>query len=411
MKTVVATPLRRGLGLALIAACLPPALAAEKKPVDPAPPAPPKPFVLFMGADLSVQQGKKYHQIEDVDGSEFVITIGGKKQFVRTRLQSNHIKIDHELKLAAVSVKLDDLQGGPGYTPANDPRHKFSARSGAAAGAQAVSELSQAQYIEASVGAELAKLAPGNDYMVKSLTTMADNAQAQMNYSNYQMGTDFGSIPMMADQLAKELAEGNYDMVDVSFRVSSPEILDDPYMVVLVDFQPRGAKPGDVSQLIHAEGLDPIGPEPKYIRIREGGMPTGFKFLRYEVRIYNRGKEVATNASAKRVELSRDEARLYLVYEYLAANKNETRPASALPGSLPPAARSRLTGQQLQTTCYVKVAPDGALRGIFHDEAASLQLADDELKAVLTDAFFRPALVKGKAVEGMARVRPADLIL
>jgi len=200
-------------------------------------------------------------------------------------------------------------------------------------------------------------------------------------------------------------------MVDVSFKISSPVPLDDPYMVVLVEFQQRGAKPGEVSLLIHGEGLDPITAKPKYIRIREGGMPIGFKFLRHEVHIYNRGKEVATNASAKRVELNRDEARQYLVLEYLAANKDATQPASALPGSLTPAARTRLSGEQLQTTCYVKVGADGALLGVFRDEAANFQLGDDELKAVLADAFFRPALVKGKAVAGVARVRPADLIL
>jgi hypothetical protein len=39
------------------------------------------------------------------------------------------------------------------------------------------------------------------------------------------------------------------------------------------------------------------------------------------------------------------------------------------------------------------------------------QLAEEEWRAVLNDAFFKSALVQGKAVEGMARVRPADLTL
>jgi len=369
------------------------------------------PQVLFMGANLSVQQGKRFYQIEDVDGSEFVITVGGKRQFVRTRLQSNNLKIDYELKLTAMSVKLDDLRGEAGYSPATDPRHKFNARSGSAAGAQAASDLGNFQAAEARTALEGAKLLPGNDYMIGALTRMADNTQASANIADYQMGTDYGSIPGMANDLAKELAEGNFDMLDVSFRVSSPEVLDDPYMVVLVDLQPRDAKPGEFRQLIHAEALEPIGPTPKYIRVREGGMPVGFKILRYEVRIFNRGKEVATNASSKRVELNHDEARQYLIMEYLAANKDATRPASALAGCLPPAARDRLTGAQLQGTCYVRVAADGSVAGIFHDEGATVRLADETLIAVLSEAFFKPALMKGKPVVGMARVRPVDLIL
>ena len=367
--------------------------------------------VLFMGANLSIQQGKRFYQVEDVDGSEFVISVGNKRQFVRTRLQSNALKIDYELKLTPLAVKLDDLQGGGGYTPAADPRHKFSARSGAAAGAQAVSELSEAQYTEAAAAAQNAKLLPGNDYMVRTLTRMADTAQASMNVANYQGGTDFGSIPGMANDLAKELAEENFDMVDISFRISSPEVLDDPYMVVLVQFQPRNARPGEVTQLIHAKGLEPIGPDPRYIRVREGGMPLGFKLLQYEVRIYNHGKEVATNVSSKRVELSQDEARQYLVMEYVAANKDATRPAAALPGCLTPANRAQLTGEQLQSTCFVRVAADGTVAGVFHDEGATLQLSDDTLKAIVGQAFFKPALYKGKPVVGIARVRPVDLFL
>lgn len=39
--------------------------------------------------------------------------------------------------LTADPVQPDDLQGGRGCTPGNDPRHKFNARAGAETGAQA----------------------------------------------------------------------------------------------------------------------------------------------------------------------------------------------------------------------------------------------------------------------------------
>jgi hypothetical protein len=70
-----------------------------------------------------------------------------------------------------------------------------------------------------------------------------------------------------------------------------------------------------------------------------------------------------------------------------------------------------LTGEQLQGTCYVRVAADGSVTGVFHDEGGAVQLADEALKTVLSEAFFKPTLVKGKPVAGMARVRPVDLIL
>ena len=369
-------------------------------------------YVLFMGSDLSVQQGKKYYPVEDVDGSEFVITVGGKSRFVRTRLQANHLKVERELKLAPVSVQLAELQGGPGYTPGAAPRHKFNARSGAASGAAAAAGLADFNVKEMTATLEQVKSAPVQwKEREAQLETDIGKQQGQLDVANYQNATDYGSTPAMANALALELAEGNYDLVDVSFKISSPVPLDDPYIVVLVEFSPRGAKPGEISTLIHAKGLDPIGAEPKYIRIREGGLPVGFKYLRHEVHIYNRGREVATSESSKRVELSADEARQYLLIEHLAAHKDATLPPQPVAGSLPATVRQKLSAEQLNRPCYAKISKEGLLLGVFADEGVSLPLADDALVAAFSGAIFKPALAQGKPMSGVARVRLADLAL
>jgi hypothetical protein len=402
-------PMLPRYALALTALALAPASVRAAEPAAPAA----QPFVVFMGADLSVQQGKRFYQVEDVDGSEFVIRVGGQNRFVRTRLQRNNVKVKNELKFSPYSVKLDELQGGPGYTPAADPRHKFNARSGAAAGAAAARDLAQMNINE--IRAALSGLAAnpnGADPARKAqLESALSTEQANLGVADYQLGTDFGSIPAMANALSLELAEGNYDMVDISFRISSPEPLDDPYMVVLVEFSLRDAKPGETNQLIHAKALDPIGREPKYIRIREGGMPVGFKFVGYEIHIYNRGKEVATNASSKRVELNRAEARQYLVLDHVATHKKATLPPLPVPGSLPASVRQRVAPEQLNRACYARIGKDGALLGIFTDEAASLPLGDAELSGLFADALYRPAIADGKAMDGVVRVRLADLAL
>lgn len=387
------------------------ALTLGLRAVEATPGAPGK-FVLFMGSDLSVQQGKKYFPVEDVDGSEFVITVGGKPRFVRTRLQANHLKVERELKLAPVSVQLAELQGGPGYTPGADPRHKFNARSGAASGAAAASGLADYNVKEITTTLEAVKNAPVKWVEREAqLETELSRQQGNLDLSNYHVASDYSSTPKMADALALELAEGNFDLVDVSFKISSPVPLDDPYMVVIVEFSPRGAKPGEISTLIHAKGLDPIGAEPKYIRIREGGLPVGFKYLRHEVHIYNRGREVATSESSKRVELSADEARQYLLIEHLAAHKDATLPPQPVAGSLPATVRQSVSAEQLNRPCYARVSADGALLGLFADEGVSLPLADDALVAAFAGAIFKPALAKGKPMNGVARVRLADLAL
>lgn len=367
--------------------------------------------VLFMGADLAVQQGKKFYRVEDVDGSEFVITVGEKSRFVRTRLQSNHLKINPALKISPVSVRLDELQGGPGYTPANDPRHKFNARSGAQGGAQAARDWAETRHNEAVISLEAAKAGPSTEAFKKNYEDIIVAEGHNMAVAGQHLGSDLVSLPNMANALALELAEGNYDMVDVSFKVSSPEPLDDPYMVVLVEFSPRDAKPGETSMLIHAKALDPIGPEPKYVRMREAGLPIGFKFERFEVRIYNRGQEVATNTSPKRVELTHAEAQQYLLMDHLAAHKSDSVPASAVPGSLPPGWRARLSPEQLQRVCYARVSKEGALLGVYADAGASLPLGDEQIVTALAGSLFKPALHQGRPLDGVAEVRLADLTL
>lgn len=386
-----------------------------------APPAAPKSHVLFMGVDLEVQRGKKFYRVEDVDGSEFVVEVGGKKTFVSTRLQANNLKLEHELKLSATRAQLDNLEGGPGYTPANDPKLKFDRASGAAGGAAAVADQAQAQMAVTEQNVALATFAmqgqapettTGPIREAYDRAVLERDAAAASGNAGFQVPMqDRYNIGNQANEMQKELAEGNYDAVDISFKISASEPLDDPYMVIIVQYLERGAKPGASSMLIHAKALEPIGLTPRFVRMREGGLPAGFKFESYQVHIYNRGKEVATNASSKRVELTRDEARQYLLMEYLGAHKTDTVPAAATPGSLRADVRQRLAADQLQRTYYAKISPDGVLLAAYADEACHLQVDDPATTAVLADVLYKPSLVKGRPVEGVARVRLADLTL
>jgi hypothetical protein len=403
MKTIP----RLGLALLLSGGTAVLVAAATASSISPAE----KTHVLYMGLDLSVMQEKKFHRVENVEGSEFVIRVAGENRFVRTRLQRNELKLDPELKLSPLSVRLDDLQGGPGYTPANDPNLKFDARSGAAGGAQAANDISTAAAAEITQTIEVIR---ANGDALGRLPGLEHELERQNGFaqsSGSQMSSDYSSIGHRANERELELAEGNFDLVDISFRISSPVPLDRPYLVAVVEFQSRDAKPGETSTLVHAKALDPLDATPRYVRIREGGLPIGFKFLRYEVHVYNRGREVATNASPKRVELTRDEARQYLLLEYLGEHKDATVPASAVPASLPATVRTSLQPGQLQRVVYVQVAKDGSPLGVFADEACRHPLDDPELVSALAGAFFKPALAKGKPVDGVARLRLADLTL
>lgn len=415
-------PARRLFGLSLLVPLLLVSLRGAE-PAKAAPAAKPeagKTYVLFLGTDLAVQRDKKYYRVESVEGSEFRIKIGKKEFFVPTRNRRTGLKVSHSLKLADTSVKIDGLFAGPAYTPANDPVRKMIAASGAAGGAAAVQDLAYGRMIAGEIGLASANNAVANtpEGSASRPAVVAAQQAAQAEYAAGAMQASGANDAMLSQQydtaayvhkMNLELDEGNHDAFEVSFKVSSPEELDNPHMVILFKFRERDAKPGTEGMLIHAEAIDRIGRNPKFIRVRQGGMPQGFKYLGCEVHIFNRGREVATNQSSKRVELSRSEAQQYLVIEHIGSNKGQTTPALVVPGTMPRERLKELTLDQLNRTYYARIAPDGSLVDLFADESCSLKIDDATTRSVVAEAFFKPALVKGKPVEGVARVRVGEI--
>lgn len=385
------------------------AAAAPKAPPAPAPAkAGPPTHVLYMGADLSVQKDKKYYRVEDVVGSEFMVRINKKEVYVPTRQRTTGLKVDNALKLSGESVQLDELQSGPGYTPANDPRLKFDRASGAAGGAEAVRDLAYGKMFHAEQAAVFSGTGDGGGYGAEAARIVQAElaaAQAQLDPKNQMMMEDQYNPGVQADRMQKELGEENYDAMEASFKISSPVELNDVYMVALFTFRERDAKPGQESMLIYAKALGVIGSKPQYVRVREAGIPVGSKFLDCKIHIYNHGEEVATNASSRRVELTRDEARQYILLEHLGSNKDATVAASAVRGSLPRVRRAELTLEQMNRTYYAKVSAEGTLIALYADEACSLLVNDPEMTGLLGEVLYKPSLVKGKPVEGVARLR------
>jgi len=395
-------------GLLSLGLCLPGLLFAVDTP-PPQNPGEAKTHVLFMGADLSIQREQKLYRVEDVVGSEFMIRVNKQEVFVPTRQRTTGVKVDYELKLSGTAVRLDGLEAGASYTPANDPRLKFDRASGAAGGAMAVQSLAQGELFRAEnaavFGLRKDPNATGNE------PDPIEVALGKVQESNLAMSHSRHSVAEQADILQRELLAGNFDAMEVSFTISSPVELEDPYMVVLFKFLEPDAKAGDEGMLIYAKALDPIGPKPKYIRVREGGLPKGFKYVDSQVHIYNHGREVATNVATNRVELTRDEARQYFMAEHLGAHRRTTVPASVVPGSLPRARRAELSLDQMNQTYYAKITAEGSLAAVYADEACALLVEDAALTTLLADAFYKPALVQGKPVAGVALVRLADLMI
>jgi len=378
---------------------------------------PPPNHVLFMGADLSVLHAKKLYLVKDVTGSSLSIRVDGDEVLVPTTRGSINLHVDADLKLSGSSVQLDELNAGPGYSYANNPMRKLEETNRTnlamadqqdfAREAVVRSEANLAAVIESTshyVGPQAKAQAQRE---IAAATSGLQASNQMMNSTDIAVGSDLSSMGSGANRMA--LSEGKFDAMEVSFKISSPVELERPYMIILFKFHDPAAKPGVNGLIIHAQALDPIDAQPRYVRVLRGGLPLGFAFVDCAVHIYNRGREVATNHSEMRTELTRVDTRKYLVGSHLGAHKGATLPAAAVPGTLPRALRGSMTLDQLTRYVYARIGRDGALLGAFTNAECTAPLENPTVLAALGEIFFVPALEAGKPADGVAQVRFADI--
>jgi hypothetical protein len=173
----------------------------------------------------------------------------------------------------------------------------------------------------------------------------------------------------------------------------------------MAKFRARGAKPGMVQNLVYAEALHPIDEHQSHIHFSETGFPFGFELLDFQLHLYNKGEEVATNVAADRVELTRDEAFEYVKMEYIGAHTKDTLPAAPAMGRLPADLPSKLAQGMYSAAFYTKVSADGIANDAYSDAACTRKIDDPYLDTVVRRIRFKPALSNGKPVDGIATLR------
>ncbi len=386
-------------GLVIVTAIFPAlASAAEPQPGT----AEPKTHTLFMGADVYVEQDKEFYRVEDVVGGSFVIKVKGKEVGVPSEWGAPKLKSDHSLKLTATSVTVDHLKADRVYTPGNDPRTKFAAAN------------NDSQTMQGDAGAVALRVVNAQEYVAQEARDphgFGAQAQAQLaseqkmqNNSNAAVSAASGMSTSQLGAMQDELAEGLYDALDVEFDASSDRSFQKPYVVVMVQYHEKGSKPGESHSALYAMALKRLDSESQKVRIHKSGFPRGFELEKFQVHVYDGGKEFATSMAENQVRLTRTEAFTYLLLDYLGSHKGATLPAAPAMGRLSAEEKARLSADQLSLTYRVKVTKDGLPVAAFTDERCS-NPADAAVGSLIANVRFYPALEKGKAVEGVAELR------
>ncbi len=408
----------------------------------------PKTHTLFMGADFAVSLDKGLYPVRGVVGSSWVVEINGVEKVISAHRAPLTLKITPNLKLTERSATIADYKKERAYTLANDPSTRMTRGLNQAAmsnfdlmanahdaqaiadtqGNKALGVASLFSSTDNQMGAP-AMMTAGRTYnpangppaqqgnftyaeavALAATYAVAVAAATSQNLAFAQQNADAALVQTQnGNEPGGRLAPTGMDAMDVEFEISSVRPLPKPYVITITQFHPKGTRPGTVQNLVYARELGPIDAQPAKVHFIEGGFPFDFEVVDFQLHLYNRGEEVATTESSKRVQLTRAEAYEYVRIEYLTAHKADTLPAVPAMAVLPSDFRSQLAAGAFKETVYVRVSKEGQAAGAFADSKCSRPIEDPNFERVVRAIRFYPALSAGEAVDGIASLNLAQL--
>jgi hypothetical protein len=408
-----ALPIRRRIAAVCLGAFVPllawTVFAAD--PVGTPPTEEPKTHVLFMGADISVEQGRMLHPLVDATDLALIVQMDGKPLEIPHRRVTD-IRLKDVLKLSATSVGIDDLKAERAYAEGSDPFDSLVRSSTFAAGEVAAADMAMREGVKAETAAAVAGAAvasagtPQDRAAASQALAQAQNRQAAAQQAAAQslQSANFGSS--MAERHQAAAGEDLFDAIRFSFEVHADRDLKQPYYALVAVIREKDSRTKEAFKWTYVKPLGPIAAGgSRKVRALQGGLPPGYVLESWEVHVYDGGEELATNLSRKRVEVTAEEAREFQVIEHIASNRGRTLPASVLDPVLVTAAREALSPAQAGRTWHVRVNKAGRVSGVFLDADGKQPTTDTAVVAVLKTLRFKPALAAGKAVESMVALQ------
>ena len=384
-------PVQALLGAAVLSLALPLLARADET-------AAPKPYILYLGADLSIEHDGKLYPVRKVKGRSFVIEINGKEVRVPMTGGTVNTVLKESLKLTEASASVANLKYKQTYTPANDPDLDLQ---NSAMMNQAILDTGSPAPSNSASGAQLQNGVSMKPNQGMGSQTAASNGVGASAISSLGQQIESGSNGFNTNNSGGP-AEGDFDAIDLSFEVSADHPLADPFMIVIVRYHDPKGKPDAAFNWIHADRLDPITDKLEMIHFIGAGLAKGYQIESVQVHVYDRGEEIATDVSPKRMALSRDQAFMYLTFDYVGSHKGATLPAVPAWQTLTEEARARIPEALVGQTVYVRVSKDGNAGESFLDADCTRKVENPGLGSLLQGIHFNPALENGTPVAGVA---------
>lgn len=366
--------------------------------------------ILYLGLDVSVESDGETSPVVDADDmSVHVRNEGGRVR--RALRQVRSLKTAVVPKVGRQLIEIQELEGEPTYSRATDPQRQAAAQQMLLISAQQAAEevaaremrLAQEALDASSVAegigvAEARRLgyptpasAPSPQQF--SAATSSATAYASALAVPAHSGAQFGSGPLSTS--------GRFDAFALNFKITAAESVGRAYGVFRLLLR-RPEDPETPVSFVRFFNLPRLGPKPTRITVLHEGLPPGFTVDRYEVHIYENGRELVTNLSSNRVALSLDEIHQFFILQYMAEHPEGAAPVGIITALLGEDLREHVTGDQLNRSVEVEVDATGRATAVVLETAAARE-TDPRLASMLRDVRYLPALHAGQPVSGKAR--------
>lgn len=191
-----------------------------------------------------------------------------------------------------------------------------------------------------------------------------------------------------------------FDAVQLLFEISSATPIADAYVVAIMRITHEG-NTHDTSFYRHVGRVDE---SPRKVRFLQAGLPPGYEIEDARVHLYWQGEEIPTNMSEKNYALTPAEAKMYLQTNHLGEHRFDSVPASPAWSVVPPALLAAKGPAAYDLPVMVELDAEGQLVAIQSGDV----MVPENVRSVVEQMTFLPAVEKGKGVASTLSVNPAE---
>ena len=339
-----------------------------------------------MGIDVFVAQENQMMQVKNISGGTSLLAAEDGHLTEIDRTTGFRFKLVP--KVCNIAAEIENLEWRTVFSPANDPNRKWIGRQTNIMNYQQdrLQEIDNPTYVGSAAPIGYA-----------ASEARLSEVMTESNTIDQMTSADFSKKEVEA----RAESTGGHDAMELEFKISSPEPIAHAYLIALT--RVRDAN-GAITDINFHRDIGAIGPQPRKILHLQTGIKPGAEIIEVKTHLFSNGKELATNLSEKRFELTNEEALQYLMLDHVANHRGQSIEAKPVWELAPNELKAAENPRSLDFPVTVKVDAEGNLVGI---DGGDL-IVPEPIVETIKGLTFLPALQEGTPIASTTTVNLAD---